>query len=87
MITQAILDFFRDVLVNWINGVNSLMAGVDASAAGAAIGGVAAQAGHFLALFISNSVWPTVLATWAVWMGVWLTTGLIAILSRRGKAS
>lgn len=87
MITQGILDFFRDVLVNWISGLGSLLAGVDAGAAGAAIGGVAAQAGHFLALFIANSVWGPILAAWGAWLSVWLATGLIAIISRRGKAS
>lgn len=87
MITQALLDFFRDVIVNWINGVNSLMVGIDAAAAGAAIGGVAAAAGRLLALFVTNSGWLVILATWGVWMAVWLTTGLIAIVSRRGKAS
>jgi len=86
MITQAVLDFFRDVIVNWVSGVNSLMSGVDAGSAGAAIGGVAGQAGHFLALFISNGVWPAILAAWGVWLAVWLSTGLIAIISRRGKS-
>lgn len=87
MITQSILDFFRDVIVNWINGMNSMLSGVDAGAAGAAIGGVAAQAGHFLALFISNSVWGAIVAAWLAWLALWLTTGLIAIFSRRGKAA
>lgn len=87
MITQSLLDFFRDVVVNWINGWNGLLVGVDPGAAGAAIGGVAAQAGHFLALFISNSVWTPIVAAWGAWLTVWLATGLIAIVSRRGKAS
>ncbi len=88
MIAQALMDFFRDVLVNWINGWNGLLAGVDATAAGAAIGGVAAQAGHFLALFIDNGVWVIgIVPAWLAWLAVWLATGLIAIISRRGKAS
>jgi len=87
MITQGLLDFLRDFILNWIVGVNALMSGMDAAAAGAAIGGVAAVAGHILTLFISNSVWGAVVTTWAAWLSVWLTTGLIAIISRRGKAS
>lgn len=86
MITQALLDFLRDVVVNWITGTDSLMQGVDAGAAGAALGGVAALGGHVLALFVANSVWPAILSTWAVWLSVWLATGLIAIFSRRTKA-
>lgn len=86
MITQGLMDFFRDVIVNWISGVNGLMGGLDAGSAGAAIGGVADQAGHFLALFISNGVWPALLAAWGVWLAVWLATGLVAIVSRRGKS-
>jgi hypothetical protein len=81
------MDFFRDIIVNWISGVNSLLGGLDPQAAGAAIGGAAAQAGHFLALFISNGVWPAVLVAWGVWLTVWLATGLTAIISRRGKSA
>lgn len=87
MIGQAILDFFRDLVVNWISGIDSLMNGIDATAAGAGAGGLSAQAGHFLALFISPGVWPAVVSAWAVWLGLWLTTGVIAIFARRGKAT
>jgi hypothetical protein len=87
MITQAVLDFLRDVVLNWVSGVGSLASGVGASAAGAAIGGVAAQAGHFLALFISPGVWPAIVTAWGIWLVVWLTTGLIAIVARRGTSA
>lgn len=83
MIIQAILDFFRDGVVNWLRGINIMLEGIPAQAAGAAIGGVADNAGHVLSLFISNDVWPGIATTWGVWMGVWLTTGLIAIIARR----
>lgn len=87
MITQAIMDFIRDMVVNWISGVNDLSSGVDVLAAGSSIGGVSGQAGHFLALFISPGVWPVIVSAWGVWMAVWLATGLIAIFSRRGKSA
>lgn len=87
MITQSILDFFRDLVLNWVTGVGDIAHGVGAGAAGAAIGGVAAQAGHFLALFISPGVWPSIVTAWGIWLAVWLTTGLIAIVARRGSSS
>lgn len=86
MIGQAILDFFRDVVANWVSGFDSLLRGIDAAAAGAAVGGGAAGAGHFLALFIAPAWWGTIVGAWAAWMGVWLVTGLVAIIARRGKA-
>lgn len=86
MITQWLLNFFRDIVVNWLSGMGTLLGGVDAHAAGAAIGGVAAQAGHFLGLFIAPGVWPAIVAAWGVWLAAWLVTGLVAIISRRGKS-
>lgn len=87
MIIQALLDFFRDAVLNWVSGIGSLAAGMGASSAGAAIGGVAGQAGHFLALFISPGVWPAMVTTWFVWLTVWLTTGAVAIVARRNTSS
>lgn len=87
MIIQGLLDFVRDVVVTWISGVQTIAGGIDPGAAGAAIGGVAAQAGHFLALFISPGVWPVMVAAWGVWLVVWLATGLVAIVARRGSSS
>lgn len=87
MIIQAVLDFLRDAVTNWISGFGTLAAGVGAGAAGAAIGGVAAQAGRFLALFISPGVWPVMVGTWVVWLSVWLTTGAVAIFARRNTSS
>lgn len=87
MIVQAILDFFRDVVVNWIAGLNSLTTGVDTTAAGEGIGSAAAGAGHVLALFIDAGLWPYIVATWTVFLGLWLTTGLIAIIGRRMSGS
>ena len=87
MITQSVLDFFRDVVANWISGISSLTSGVDIGGAASAIGSVASQAGHFLALFIAGSVWPAIISAWGVWILVWLTTGAIAIISRRGASA
>lgn len=83
MIGQGLLDFLRDLLVTWIEGADALLGGIDASAAGAAIGGVAADAGHFIALFISPGVWVVVATAWASWLVLWLVTGLFAIIGRR----
>lgn len=87
MIIQALLDFIRDAVLNWVSGVGSIASGMGAGPAGAAIGGVAGQAGHFLALFVSPGVWPSMVTTWVVWLGVWLTTGAIAIVARRNTSS
>lgn len=86
MIVQGFLDFLRDVVLNWVSGVGTLAAGMGASSAGAAIGGVAAQAGHFLALFISPGVWPAVVTAWGIWLLLWVTTGAIAIVARRAAS-
>lgn len=87
MIVQAILDFFRDVVVNWINGTTTILSGLDPNAAGAAIGAVAGPIGNFLALFIAPSWWTAITTAWLLWLGVWLTTGAIAIIARRGSGS
>lgn len=86
MIGQGLLDFFRDVLLNWLSGFDSLLNGINAAQAGGAVGGAAAQSGHFLALFIAPGMWGGIVAAWLAWLGVWLTTGLVAIFARRGKA-
>ena len=87
MIVQGFLDFLRDVVLNWVSGVGTLAAGMGAGSAGAAIGGVAAQAGHFLALFISPGVWPAVVTAWGIWLLLWVATGAIAIVARRNASS
>jgi len=87
MIIQALIDFFRDVFVNWLTGLNGLLTGVDPEEAGTAIGSVAASAAHILALFISPGVWGAVVTTWGIWLTVWLATALIAIIARRGTSS
>lgn len=87
MIGQAVLDFFRDVVLNWISGLDSLLGAIDAAAAGAAVGGGAAGAGHFLALFILPSMWGGIVAAWGAWLTVWLVTGLIGIIGRRGAGA
>ena len=83
MITQSILDFIRDVIVNWTSGFGSFLGGIDAAGAGAAVGGAAASAGHLLALFIDPGVWPAVASAWVVFLGVWLSTAVVAIVGRR----
>lgn len=83
MITQGILDFFRDVVVNWIAGLSVLVAPVDAAGAGAAIGGVASGGGAVLWTFIDPNWWSTITAAFGAWLVVWLATALVAILGRR----
>lgn len=87
MIIQTIIDFFRDVVVNWIAGMNSTTAGINPEAAGSAIGGAAAGGGHFLALFIGPDVWGAIVTTWGIWLAVWITTALVAIIGRRASGS
>lgn len=86
MIGQSIFDFFRDIILSWVSGMNTLMANIDAHGAGVAIGAASGQAGHFLALFISSGMWGGVLTAFGVWNAVWLITGLVAIIARRGAA-
>lgn len=87
MIIQAIMDFFRDIIVNWISGFADIASAIGAGDAGTAVGGVAAQAGHVIALFVSPGVWPAIVGAWGVWLAVWTATGLVAIIARRGSSS
>lgn len=87
MIPQMFMDWLRDIVLSWINGLNGPLSGLDAGAAGAGLGGVMAQAGHMLAVFISPSVWPAMFTAWAAWLALWGITGLIAVIARRGTAS
>lgn len=87
MILQNIMDWFRDIIVGWMSGINDLMSGFASGAAGSGLGGAMTQAGHVLALFISPGVWGAVFAAWAAWLGVWSVTGLIAVIARRGTSS
>lgn len=87
MIPQMFMDWIRDVVLSWITGFDSLLSGFDASGAGSALGGVMAQAGHMLAVFISPGVWPAIFGAWAAWLALWGITGLIAVIARRGTAS
>lgn len=83
MIGQAFIDWVRDLLVTWLRGIGGLLDGIDAAGAGAAIGGVAADAGHFIALFVAPGVWGVVATAWASWLIIWAVTGLFAIIGRR----
>jgi hypothetical protein len=83
VIFQAFLDFVRDALLGAVNWGSSLTSGVDMTAAGAAIGGVAAQGGHVLALFVSPSVWGVVVTSFTAYVTVWVGTALIAVIGRR----
>lgn len=87
MIFQGFLDWFRDVQVNWLSGLNSMMDAVGADTAASAVGAAGAGAGRFLALFIGNGSWPAVLSAFGAYALVWLATGLIAVVSRRFTAS
>jgi len=87
MIWQSVLDFLRDTIVNWISGMNDLFDGAGFTTAGEAVGGAAADAGHFLALFVGGSGWAAAVSAFGAYTLVWLTTGLIAIVARRGTAS
>lgn len=87
MIPQLLMDWLRDVIAQWLSGLNDLLSGFASAAAGSGLGGAMTQAGHVLALFISPGVWGAVFAAWGTWLGVWSVTGLIAIIARRGTAS
>lgn len=87
MITQAVLDWFRDVLANWVSGVGTLVDSVGGNGAAAFIGGAAVNATHFLALFLSSVSWAALLSAFGAYVLIFLATGIIAIVARRGTAS
>lgn len=87
MITQGLLDFIRDVVVNWLTGLGVLVAPLDAAGAGAAIGGAASGGSAILWLIIDPGWWGTVTAAFGLWLAVWLATSLIAIVGRRMAGS
>lgn len=87
MIPQILMDWFRDVVLNFLNLMDSMLGGIDFEGAAGAIGGVSQQASHVLALFISPGVWPAIATAWAAWLAIWGITGLVAIVARRGTSS
>lgn len=87
MILQALLDWFRDVMVNFLTGWNDIVDAAGFTTAGAAVGGAAVGAGHFLALFIGAASFAVIGTAFTTYVGVWLVTGLMAVVSRRGTAS
>lgn len=86
MITQGIFDFLRDVVVNWVSGAASLVSGVDFVGIGSGVGSAVSGAGAFLALFISPGLWGGVVALFGVFLAVYLSTALIAVVGRRGAS-
>ena len=87
MIPQGLLDFVRDLFLNWWTGFNSLFTTLGASSAGAAVGSSVANAGHFIALFIGNVGWSALVAAFGAYCTIWLATAGIAIVARRGTSS
>lgn len=87
MIIQAILDFFRDALVNWLSGVGSLVDAVGGTGTAAFVGSSVGDATHFLALFIGSVAWAALLSAFGAYVVLFLATGVIAIFTRRFTAS
>lgn len=87
MITQGILDFFRDVQANFISGFGSLVDGVGGPGAAAYVASAFGNASHFVALFVSSVAWAALLASFGSYVFIWLASGIIAIFARRGTAS
>lgn len=87
MIIQSMLDFFRDLFATWVDGVSSLIPGDVAVAAGEGLGAAAGAVSRVLALFVSPTLWPSVLSMFSTFLVVFFLTALIAIVSRRGASS
>lgn len=84
MIVQGILDFLRDVVVNWVTGAASLLGGIDLEGAGAGLGSVASGVGSILGLFVAPSVWGAVVAAFLLFVSIYAGTAIVAVLGRRG---
>ena len=86
MIVQAILDFFRDIVVNWISGISALVSPDAAESAGAAISGVGGSIASLLWLFLDPSVYVVAVGAFGAFLLVVVLTQLVAIIGRRGAA-
>lgn len=84
MISQAIMDFFRDIIVSWISGITTLFDPASAEAAGAAIGGAGAVSSRILWLVFDPGLFGVAVALFGSYLTVWLVTALIAVFGRRG---
>lgn len=87
MIAQDFLDWLRDVILNWVSGTKDIIDTAGFETAGDAVASAGIGAGHFLALFIGAASWAVAVTAFGTYVGVWLVTGLIAVVSRRGTAS
>lgn len=87
MILQGFLDFVRDVILNQWTGINSLFSTLGAADAGSAVGSSLANAGHFIALFIGNVGWSALVSAAGAYALLWLATGAVAVVARRGTSS
>lgn len=83
MITQGVLDFFRDIFYFWLQGMNSLIPGDSATAVGSATGGALDAGSHVLALVVAGSLWPAVVTLFGAYVAVFVVTGLVAVIGRR----
>ena len=87
MIPQGAVDWIRDLMFNWWTGFNSLIDTLGGSAAASSLGSVGSNAGHFIALFIGNVGWSALLSAFGAYVTLWLATGAIAVIARRGTSS
>lgn len=83
MIVQSVIDFIRDVLVNWLVGINGLIDLGSAQGAAAGFGGAALAVSRILALFLDSAFWGGFVALFVTFLAVWAITALIAIVGRR----
>lgn len=83
MITQGILDYFRDIIQSWIAGIGVLVDPSSAQDAAAAISGVGGQIGALLWLFLDATVYLVAVGLFGVYIGVLVVTQLVAMVGRR----
>lgn len=87
MIIQTLMDFARDVLVNWLLGVASLW---PASAVTDFLANVTlptAQVGHALAVIYLPAGWAAIIALLLSYAAFWVATQAIAFVIQRFRVS
>lgn len=87
MLIQGFLDWLRDMIAIMLGTLGIPLIDLDTQEAGQALGSAAAQAGYFLALFISPSVWGPIGTAFGIFVVTFGVTGLIAVIARRGTSS
>lgn len=83
MIIQAILDFFRDVVVTLLSTIASAWPATSVDSTLSSISIPADSIGAVLAVLFLPGGWGLIITLFATYCGLWVTTGLVKVVASR----